>query len=51
MKWICENCSQLCHKEHTCVLQLKDHKPDWACCYCATKCDCRAYNKNSVIKG
>ena len=50
VKWICENCSVLCHKDHNCVLQLKDHRPDWACCYCATKCTCQAINKNSHIK-
>ena len=50
VKWLCENCSILCHKGHDYALQLKDHKPDWACCYCVTKCDCQAINKNSVIK-
>ncbi|CAM6005465.1 unnamed protein product [Sphagnum balticum] len=50
VKWICENCSLLCHKDHSTVLQLKDHKSDWACCYCVTKCHCQALNKTSAIR-
>ena len=50
MKWICENCTFLCHKDHETVIQLKDHKPDWACCYCVTKCNCKAINKSSKLK-
>lgn len=50
VKWICENCCLLCHKGHNAVIQLKEHRPDWACCYCVTKCHCLATNKNSIIK-
>lgn len=47
LNWICEVCKDFCHEGHANVLQLKDHAPNWACCYCATKCDCKALNKNN----
>ena len=50
VKWICQSCRSLCHRDHGCILQLKVQKPDWACCYCATKCNCQAINKHSAIK-
>jgi hypothetical protein len=49
LNWICEVCKDYCHEGHPNVMQLKDHVPNWACCYCVTKCDCKALNKNSQI--
>lgn len=51
VKWICENCALYCHVGHTIKPQLKNHQSDWAICYCITKCDCKAINKNNVQEG
>ncbi|CAI2370284.1 unnamed protein product [Moneuplotes crassus] len=42
LKWLCESCSQACHlgQGHVIVPFLKDHVPDWACCYCMKKKKC-----------
>jgi hypothetical protein len=33
LKWICESCSEACHKSqgHEIQIFLQDHVPDWAC--------------------
>lgn len=40
LNWLCQECSVQCHKDrgHTIKSHVKEHKPTWACCYCATKC-------------
>lgn len=48
VKWICESCALYCHEGHDLKVQLKEHKSEWAICYCVTKCDCRAINKNTM---
>jgi len=45
LKWICEPCSQQCHKGHNLKEFLKDHVPQWSCCYCLKK-NCMIPNKN-----
>lgn len=48
VKWVCESCALYCHAGHNTKLQLKEHKSDWAICYCVSKCECKALNKNSM---
>ncbi|KAL6053334.1 RING-type domain-containing protein, variant 4 [Balamuthia mandrillaris] len=35
--WICQACSEECHKGHSLVPYIKNHVPTWACCYCVKK--------------
>jgi len=42
--WICRNCATECHRGHTLVEYIKDHKPTWACCYCVKNKTCRIPN-------
>lgn len=46
LKWICEPCAQTCHKGHNLKEFLKNHVPQWACCYCLKK-RCIVPNKNN----
>ncbi|KAL5481925.1 hypothetical protein EMCRGX_G022200 [Ephydatia muelleri] len=38
--WVCRPCSEVCHKGHDIVSHVMNHKPTWACCYCAKKKKC-----------
>eukprot|EP00826_Nyctotherus_ovalis_P035738 TRINITY_DN3094_c0_g2_i1.p1 TRINITY_DN3094_c0_g2~~TRINITY_DN3094_c0_g2_i1.p1 ORF type:complete len:205 (-),score=56.46 TRINITY_DN3094_c0_g2_i1:137-751(-) len=46
LKWICEPCAQICHKGHSLKEFLKNHIPQWACCYCLKK-RCIILNKSN----
>ena len=48
IKWVCESCILFCHEGHEHKLQLKNHKADWAICYCVSKSNCKALNKNNA---
>jgi DNA polymerase II small subunit/DNA polymerase delta subunit B len=41
--WLCKNCAETCHKGHNIAEYITNHKPTWACCYCAKggKCQLR----------
>jgi len=47
INWICAACSEHCHKGHTLLPYLTNHKTTWACCYCVSKGFCKALNKNN----
>lgn len=37
LKWVCARCAVACHAGHEVRVYLENHKPTWACCYCAKK--------------
>lgn len=37
LNWVCRSCAEHCHKGHHIVPYILNHKPTWACCYCAKK--------------
>jgi hypothetical protein len=45
LNWLCKNCSESCHVGHEIVIYLKQHKPNWACCYCFKNNCCKLYKK------
>lgn len=42
--WVCEACAKECHKGHTVVNYMPNHKPTWACCYCPKNRKCQIPN-------
>lgn len=44
MAQVCEACAKECHKGHTVAYYMPNHKPTWACCYCAKKSACKIPN-------
>ncbi|CAI8016470.1 LON peptidase N-terminal domain and RING finger protein 3 [Geodia barretti] len=45
--WVCQPCAEICHKGHSLVSYLRNHKPTWACCYCPKKKKCSIQDKPS----
>jgi len=43
--WICKSCMEVCHKGHTVVEYIQNHKPTWACCYCVKKGKCVLFHQ------
>jgi hypothetical protein len=41
---VCEACAKECHKGHTVVNYMPNHKPTWACCYCPKNRKCQIPN-------
>jgi len=45
--WICKNCAETCHANHTIIEFMKAHKPKWACCYCVKYKTCKIPNNKT----
>jgi hypothetical protein len=43
--WVCRPCAEMCHKGHTLVSYVRNHRPTWACCYCPKKKKCAIQSK------
>ena len=41
VNWLCSACAEVCHADHEKVHYIKDHKPNWACCYCVKYKKCK----------
>lgn len=41
--WICQNCANVCHKEHDLIPHRMNHTSTWACCYCYRKTECQIF--------
>jgi hypothetical protein len=49
--WLCSSCALICHKNHTVVPFLTNHKPSFACCYCKKTKKCQLRKKNGEVDG
>lgn len=45
INWICPSCVKVCHAGHKTAPYLKQHVPNWACCYCTKKNLCKIDGK------
>lgn len=45
INWICPACVKSCHAGHDVTGYLKNHVPNWACCYCSKKNLCKIDKK------
>jgi len=50
LNWLCQPCATSCHRDHTCVPFLTQHRPSYGCCYCAKSRRCVLANARSVSK-
>lgn len=45
--WVCKPCAESCHKGHTIVEYIANHKPSWNCCYCVKHKKCIIVNSKT----
>ena len=48
INWVCASCAKFCHKGHKIGPYLKEHVPNWACCYCSKKRLCKIDKKEDL---
>ena len=44
MNWICEACAVECHASHDVKIAIRNHTPNWGCCYCVKRGICTIPN-------
>jgi len=47
INWVCRPCAEQCHKGHKITPYVHNHRPTWACCYCAKTGVCKIVNSRT----
>ena len=48
INWVCEACSNSCHKDCDKSVHMLQHRPTYACCYCVKKNKCQIRNHKNM---